>query len=416
MATSVAVRCKEELRQGRQEGILAWLKSEKPNHRFETGDAQRSQSQRGGEVCPNHCSGSGDAQRSQNQNSGELYNSNLVVSQDPIEPIAHDIKDDMKPGQKEGFECDIVDNGKKNRNVVMTLNNYTDAEVEALRMFGKKNCTYLIFGYEIAPTTGTKHLQIYAEFSEAKTINTIKTQCFSRRYYISRRRGTAKQASDYCMYEDYPICKKENRFEVFGDISKQGQRAEFDEVLAYAKVHTRQETIREFPYMFARMWHGLNSIIDACESEYIPEPFAELRKWQQSLFLDLKKPADDRTIVWVEDTKGGSGKSTLCTKYLIPQLGFLPLEGRLQDMAHIYNGEPGVIFDLARGQTQYVEHLMVFAEKLKNGCLVSSKYNGKVKRFRPPHVVFFSNEPPPSGQWTKDRLRHIVLDGSQSNV
>jgi len=392
MATSVADQRGTKIRtMVRPQSILTWLKS------------------------PGECS-EPVSEANPETRSGPGADSNPLTIDDPVAHVAYDINNDIKPGGKEGVECEVASHGKKSRNVVMTLNNYTDVEVEALRIFGKKYCSYLVFGYEIAPTTGTPHLQIYAEFAEGKTYDTIKTQCFSRRYYIASRRGTAKQASAYCMYEDYPKCQKENKFEIFGDISKQGQRSEFDEVLAYAKAHTRQETIREFPYMFARMWLGLNSILDQFEEQYTPPPFAKLRKWQETLLSDFKQNPDDRTIVWVEDEKGGSGKSQFAQRYLMPQLGFLPLEGRLQDMAHIYNGEPGVIFDLARKQIEYVEHLLVFAEKLKDGKIVSTKYNGKVKRFRPPHVVFLSNDPPPIGQWTRDRLRHIVLDGSESTV
>jgi len=340
------------------------------------------------------------------------------VCEELRDPVVYDGESDIKPGTKEGVEYDAHISTKKSRNVVMTLNNYTDVEVEALRLFGKRNCSYLVFGYEIAPKTGTPHLQIYAEFSEGKTWATIKSQCYSNRYYIASRRGTAKQASSYCIFEDYPKCEKENKYEVFGEISKQGQRAEFDEVIAFSKTHNRVQTIREFPYMFARMWTGMNALLDAVEEEYRPTPFPSMRKWQQELFDYLSQSADDRTIVWVEDATGGSGKSQFCNRYLDAMLGFTSLGGRMEDMAQIYRKTPGahVYFDIAKEQINFCDHYYVVAEQLKGGKLISSKYDGKVMRFRPPHVVFFSNYPPPEDQWIEDRLKHIVLDGSESNV
>jgi hypothetical protein len=40
----------------------------------------------------------------------------------------------------------------------------------------------------------------------------------------------------------------------------------------------------------------------------------------------------------------------------------------------------------------------------------------KFKKFAPPHVVFFSNMPPPEGLWTKDRLQLITLSAPPSPV
>jgi hypothetical protein len=53
---------------------------------------------------------------------------------------------------------------------------------------------------------------------------------------------------------------------------------------------------------------------------------------------------------------------------------------------------------------------MAFAEQLKNGFLLSTKYMPEKKVFRPPHVVFLANVACPPGKWSADRVVQIVWD------
>ena len=49
------------------------------------------------------------------------------------------------------------------RNFIFVLNNYTEEDVERLTKFP---CRYIVFAKEIAPTTGTPHLQGYCELED----------------------------------------------------------------------------------------------------------------------------------------------------------------------------------------------------------------------------------------------------------
>ena len=44
-----------------------------------------------------------------------------------------------------------------------TINDYSEEDIQEMKMFGTEYCTYIVFGKEIAPSTGTPHLQGYAE-------------------------------------------------------------------------------------------------------------------------------------------------------------------------------------------------------------------------------------------------------------
>ena len=74
----------------------------------------------------------------------------------------------------------------------MTINNYTENDIE---MLSSDKTTYLIYGKEIGEN-GTHHLQIYVEYGSSKRFDTMKNRY--PRAHIEKRKGTAKQASDYC--------------------------------------------------------------------------------------------------------------------------------------------------------------------------------------------------------------------------
>lgn len=128
---------------------------------------------------------------------------------------------------------------------------------------------------------------------------------------------------------------------------------------------------------------------------------------QASVIKMLEGKANDRNIIWIADVAGNIGKSRLAT-YLIKEKGAIELQGRIQDMAYLYEGEPIVVFDICRTQAENLKHLYSFAESLKNGRFVSTKYQSEQKVFDPPHVVFFANVHPEQGAWTDDRA--VVLD------
>lgn len=113
----------------------------------------------------------------------------------------------------------------KARSLCWTLNNYTAQEVESLREYAKF-CKYMVFGYEVAPTTGTPHLQGYVCWETSRSIQKFKDD-ISDRLSVQKTLGTPAQASDYCKYDDYPANKIPNKFEEFGEIPRQGERTDW---------------------------------------------------------------------------------------------------------------------------------------------------------------------------------------------
>lgn len=104
-------------------------------------------------------------------------------------------------------------------NFVFTLNNYTKVDIDQLLCF---KCKYMLFAEEIAPTTGTPHLQGYCELSKRTRFGTL-VQDLPRGIHIEPRRGTQAEAIAYIKTpKDKPTPNKEQTYEV-GEPRSQGK-------------------------------------------------------------------------------------------------------------------------------------------------------------------------------------------------
>lgn len=119
---------------------------------------------------------------------------------------------------------DVNQRGQRSRAFVATVNNYTDEDIEALKALPTK---YLCFGKEIAPATGTPHLQVYLYFKNALHWGALRPKL--ARWYLAVAKGNTSQNREYC-------CKE-------GDFYEQGvapkdkldNNERFEEALALAK-------------------------------------------------------------------------------------------------------------------------------------------------------------------------------------
>lgn len=93
----------------------------------------------------------------------------------------------------------VLDSSRiRNRRWVMTQHNWTYAD--AIRIedtFDKYAC-----GFEVCPTTGNKHLQVYGSFTNARSLDSIK-KLFPKAH-IEVAKGTEEQNRKYCMKENNP--------------------------------------------------------------------------------------------------------------------------------------------------------------------------------------------------------------------
>ncbi len=288
------------------------------------------------------------------------------------------------------------------RNWIFTLNNYSDEQVLHLQLLGASDeIRYLVYGYELAPTTGTPHLQGFVSFSrrrEFSHVSGLLPQC-----HLDIARGNASQCRNYCI--------KGGDFEEFGQPPPdQGKRTDFErykEWLAEQPSPPSDFSIWEaFPSLYGRYRESLRHIRDlACR---VPVPSlgdVELRPWQRELDSRLRREPDDRTIEFIVDYEGNKGKSWYAEYYWVlnqTQCQCLSV-GKRDDLAHFINTECRVFFfDVPRGQTEFLRYEVL--EALKNRRVFSPKYDSTSKRLKNKcHVIVLLNEDPDQRKLSQDR-------------
>ena len=111
-----------------------------------------------------------------------------------------------------------------------TCNNYTDLDIKQLK---ELTYTYLVYGHEIAPTTGTPHLQGYVHFASQRTMKALSKKC--PRVAWKECDGTAQQNRTYIIgpYNNESLDKHKpynpEHFEN-GECPQMGKRTDLDNV------------------------------------------------------------------------------------------------------------------------------------------------------------------------------------------
>ncbi|AIF71507.1 replication-associated protein [McMurdo Ice Shelf pond-associated circular DNA virus-3] len=124
----------------------------------------------------------------------------------------------------------------KNRNFVFTWNNYSDASKTYLSTLA---CKYVAYAEEVAPTTGTRHLQGFIAFTNAKTIQQARSKLPG--CHVETMNGSIAQSEDYCSkagtlteHGTKPISNDNNgraeklRWQRARDFAKEGKLDEID--------------------------------------------------------------------------------------------------------------------------------------------------------------------------------------------
>lgn len=318
------------------------------------------------------------------------------------------------------------------RRAAFTWFAYTSDTLQHLQSMDNTKCKYLIVGFEICPETGQRHLQGYIEFKSPLALSTVK----SRLDPINKAKSTVHvEAAHKCRDANIAYCKKEESADL-GMVAELGYKwfeRVFEETpqeptdqplskgeadlrsvveLAQTGTHSLSEVASAFPTAALKHASGVKAIIESAKIDCAFEGFKERmtngvpNSWQREFIgTVIDQPVDNRAVWWIYDTIGGTGKSWLCD-YLIATRGAVFFENaKSRDIAHAYNGEPVVVFDLARCSEGKVNYGAI--ESLKNGRIFSSKYDSKSKYFKPPHVVCLANWPPDRAALSQDRW-HIV--------
>jgi len=267
---------------------------------------------------------------------------------------------------------------------------------------------------ERAPETHRLHIQGFCVFATNQRFQSMKKVHGTAHWELMR--GKLDDSERYCSKADTREPGTESRVWGVRPVSKQGARTDLSDAVATLRGSTGGLTQRmralaaDHPLEFVKYHRGFEALA-RLETPVLTYTWAQPRRWQLELLGTLGAQPDDRHILWFTDTTGGAGKSSVVRKYLSDFPGTaICLTGKLADMAYAYNGERVVFFDVSRTQSEHMDHLYSFAETLKNGNYLSTKYESCMKTFQPPHVVFFANMDPAAGKWSDDRLVLKRLD------
>ncbi|WBG01478.1 replication-associated protein [army ant associated cyclovirus 4 P8A-3.2_1] len=167
------------------------------------------------------------------------------------------------------------------RRFVWTWNNYTEEDIETAKSFLTSKCKYGIFGKEVAPTTGTRHLQGFCNLTKPMRFNAIKKH-LHHSIHIEKAAGSDVDNKEYCS-------KAGDVFET-GSPHKQGRRSDLESVVAAVQAGERdQRKLAEInPAVYIRYFRGIRELVKT---------------------LNPVHPRDYKTEVFYYYGPPGSGKS-----------------------------------------------------------------------------------------------------------
>lgn len=259
------------------------------------------------------------------------------------------------------------------RTWVFTLNNYTQEEEEGIM---ESECAdYIVFGREVGEE-GTPHLQGYLEFSEPLKMSQVKKRMKNTRLHLEARRGTQKQAIDYC--------KKD------GDVFEKGtpKKSARDESKADEKNKTLQ-------YMELLKKGKLGEIASD------PDCSFNIFKHCREIAALMEEPRDVNVPINVRWYWGptGTGK-TRRAYYEASQLGKVYIKSTSTKWFDGYDGEEVIIFDDLRSSWFEYSYLL----KLLDRYPTQVECKGGSRQWKAVHV-FVTSPFEPKGMYAQMQER-----------
>lgn len=283
-------------------------------------------------------------------------------------------------------------------NWCFTINNYTKDQEDALAKLVPDTARYIVSGKEKGEKN-TPHLQGYVQFVNKKRLTQIKKITpFETAHLEPMMAKDPKQAAQYC--------KKDGDFIEYGVMDTQGQRKDICELAESFRRKRSFTDLGNCPQWFQYQ----NMIIKQVSMEDSESAFKKqrmlmeghrLKNWQYSLFKTFTQEPCPRTVHWLYDTVGNTGKSWF-SRWLVLLMKAVRFEnGKNADIKYAYNGEKIVVFDYARTIQDRVNYEAI--ESIKNGIYFNSKYMSGMRVYGHPHLICFANFLPDMSKLSEDR-------------
>lgn len=236
-----------------------------------------------------------------------------------------------------------------------TWNNYDSELIEIVLNILRHECDWFIMQEEAGEEKNTPHIQGTLKWKKRKRI----TEIFSIHYKISWRateRITSMAA--YCS-------NKEKRT--------------------------------------GKIWTHNFDIPEIIENNF--KPYG----WQLMVLDILKEKPDDRIINWFWEPNGGIGKSEMAL-WLYDNMNALLCMGKANDIFHIISKNKDrrkiFVFDITKEKMEHFSYSTL--EMIKNGYIISGKYDSNIVRFNRPHIIVFANTGPDKSKLTINKRWNII--------
>lgn len=157
--------------------------------------------------------------------------------------------------------------GSPVRRFCFTWNNYKPEDLITVKNFFVEHCKYGIAGEEVAPSTGTPHIQGFANLVRPMRFTTIKGH-LDNSIHIEKANGTDAQNQEYC--------KKAGTWFEEGTPIKRGQRTDLESVVSAIQNGANTHTIASaHPNAFIRYFRGIQELI----RQLHPIPPRDFKTW-----------------------------------------------------------------------------------------------------------------------------------------
>lgn len=295
--------------------------------------------------------------------------------------------------------------GSPGPNWMFTWNNYQDEASSNIETLYKEGIAkYIVYQREIGEECGTPHLQGLIVFSKQQRLSGCRKH-LPLVHWTKVKRGTLDTCIEYCQK---PNTRAPGAIPVqYGKRPpKPNTRTDLEEFEIDVRAGMSYEDLMcKHRSVHARYTKHFEKVYEV----FKPKPkidwsFWEKRDWHDVVYDYISKP-DDRTLLVIVDEEGNLGK-TKFAHYLDdhnPDVQYLKPE-KEQNVAYILKTERKIfIFDCPRSRLDIPMPYNVM-EGIKDGAIVSGKYQSIVKQFCVPNVlIVLTNEVPDATKLSRDR-------------
>jgi len=215
-----------------------------------------------------------------------------------------------------------------------TLNNYQDSQKERLQeLLTDGLITYLVWGEEIAPTTGTPHLQGYMEV-EPKTTMKVLQRKLALPIALLVSKGTAEANKTYCLKSGGLSYEK-------GQPMKQGERSDLELIVQMIQEgKTYQQIWETHPTIMIIHRRGVKEALEALQNSFVNDIEYEINDYDEKMVEIINEGWNNNKsiILW---GPSNCGKTTLC-RVLLPKALIVT---HIDDLLQFNEKYEGIIFD-----------------------------------------------------------------------